>query len=105
MPEPISDHPADYERMARALEDIHTLSHVATSTTGHGTSTQWRKVADELAEALRWHEDRRINPTSRGGPALGRYDALNDSLGGSEGLSQGSPPPAQGLHNDGSPDA
>lgn len=33
------------------------------------------RLADELADALRFHEDRRINPTSRGGPALARYDA------------------------------
>lgn len=41
--------------------------------------TAWRKMAEELAEALRFHEDRRANPTSRGGPALARYNALNDS--------------------------
>lgn len=39
---------------------------------------RWEKVAADLAEALRFHEDRRINPTSRGGPALARYDALID---------------------------
>jgi hypothetical protein len=37
-----------------------------------------RKVAADLAEALRFHEDRRINPTSRGGPALAAYAALID---------------------------
>lgn len=37
-----------------------------------------RDLAEMLAEALRWHEDRRANPTSRGGPALAGYDAHID---------------------------
>lgn len=38
----------------------------------------YRDVAIALADALRFHEDRRANPTSRGGPALARFDALID---------------------------
>lgn len=44
-----------------------------------------RAVAAALADALRFHEDRRANPTSRGGPALARYDALMRQHDGSGG--------------------
>lgn len=43
-----------------------------------------RALADALAEALRFHEDRRINPTSRGGPALAKYDAHSSRYGAPE---------------------
>lgn len=43
-----------------------------------GAYGRLREVADDLADALRFHEERRINPTSRGGPALARYVSLVD---------------------------
>lgn len=41
-------------------------------------NAELHEAAEALAAALRFHEERRINPTSRGGPALAKWDALID---------------------------
>lgn len=46
----------------------------------HEPCFRWVVLAEELYEALRFHEDRRINPTTRGGPALARFERLRDEV-------------------------